>query len=154
YGQEGDAVSVDLALSSDGLTVAFDSYASNLVAGDTNGNYDTFVFPRSRVEASSSDYGSGFAGERGDPTLAPEAPPVLGSTLTLDLGSSSSHWTVGYLLVGTGRQSLGTKRGGTLLVDDLVFCEAFPMSPYGTTWSADLPEMPILHGVAVDAQFL
>lgn len=42
-GTPGDGMSIAPALSSDGATVAFRSYATNLVAGDTNGTGDIFV---------------------------------------------------------------------------------------------------------------
>lgn len=43
-GVEGNAASYLPAISADGLTVAFESIASNLVAGDTNGVSDVFVW--------------------------------------------------------------------------------------------------------------
>jgi Tol biopolymer transport system component len=42
-GKQGNSVSYSPSISSDGRYVAFQSYASNLVAGDTNGAYDVFV---------------------------------------------------------------------------------------------------------------
>jgi hypothetical protein len=45
-GNEGNGYSVDAAMSSDGRFVAFDSFASNLVPGDTNGTDDIFVHDR------------------------------------------------------------------------------------------------------------
>jgi Tol biopolymer transport system component len=42
-GEQGDGWSSDAALSGDGRYVAFQSYATNLVAGDTNGLGDIFV---------------------------------------------------------------------------------------------------------------
>ena len=45
-GDEGDGGSYDPAISPDGSYVTFDSAATNLVDGDTNGNYDTFVRDR------------------------------------------------------------------------------------------------------------
>ncbi len=45
-GAEGDSHSYDPALSADGRFVAFDSNASNLIAGDVNGFYDVFVRDR------------------------------------------------------------------------------------------------------------
>ena len=42
-GAEGNSYSYDPAISADGRYVAFRSYASNLVAGDTNGTWDVFV---------------------------------------------------------------------------------------------------------------
>jgi hypothetical protein len=45
-GQKANDVSFDPAISADGRIVAFRSFASNLVAGDTNGAYDVFVRDR------------------------------------------------------------------------------------------------------------
>src|SRR5436189_117254 len=45
-GTEGDDASLGSALSADGRFVAFDSDATNLVAGDTNGATDVFVHDR------------------------------------------------------------------------------------------------------------
>jgi Tol biopolymer transport system component/Ca2+-binding RTX toxin-like protein len=41
--EQGDAESWDAAISSDGTSVAFQSFATNLVTGDGNGYYDIFV---------------------------------------------------------------------------------------------------------------
>ncbi len=45
-GNEGDEFSVRTAISGDGRFVAFESFASNLVSGDTNGFEDVFVHRR------------------------------------------------------------------------------------------------------------
>jgi len=42
-GGQANGWSYNPAISGDGRYVAFDSYASNLVSGDTNGNYDIFI---------------------------------------------------------------------------------------------------------------
>jgi Tol biopolymer transport system component len=66
---DGDSGSSGVSLSADGRFVAFDSYASNLVLGDTNGGPDVFVHDRQsgateRVSVDSSgaqgNAGSGF----------------------------------------------------------------------------------------------
>ncbi len=63
-GEQGNWGSINPAISANGRFVAFDSYASNLVAGDTNGDADVFVHDRAtgateRVSVSS-------AGEQGN----------------------------------------------------------------------------------------
>ena len=45
-GQEGDNFSDFVAINNDGRYVAFCSWAANLVAGDTNGSRDVFVYDR------------------------------------------------------------------------------------------------------------
>src|SRR5439155_1754636 len=66
-GTQGNAASAGAALSADGRFVAFHSYATNLVAGDTNGATDVFVHDRQtgtteRVSVSSGGTeGNGFS---------------------------------------------------------------------------------------------
>jgi LPXTG-site transpeptidase (sortase) family protein len=74
-GTEGDRNSYDPSISSDGRYIAFYSYASNLVAGDTNGVRDLFLHDRitgnsTRVSIDSTgtegNSGSGSASISGD----------------------------------------------------------------------------------------
>lgn len=64
----GDGASLDARISADGLRVVFESLASNLVPGDTNGSGDIFVAgvldgTRTRVNLSNSDaQSSGIVG--------------------------------------------------------------------------------------------
>jgi Tol biopolymer transport system component len=72
-GDQADGDSSTPSLSADGRFVAFQSYAGNLVAGDTNGNYDVFVRDRQTgaVERSSLGVG-GVEGNAGayEPSLS------------------------------------------------------------------------------------
>src|SRR5262245_31542731 len=45
-GAEADSFSFEAAISADGRTVAYYSFATNLVGGDTNDTYDVFVHDR------------------------------------------------------------------------------------------------------------
>ena len=68
------------SISSDGRLVAFDSAASNLVAGDTNGRYDIFVHDRTTGETMRVSVDSG--GVQGDhdstvPSISPDGRYVL-----------------------------------------------------------------------------
>jgi Tol biopolymer transport system component len=68
-GGDADCISIEPCLSADGRFIAFQSYASNLVPGDTNGCSDVFVHDRvtgltERVSISSSgEQGSFYSGE-------------------------------------------------------------------------------------------
>ncbi len=48
---QGDNDSLFPSISSDGRYVAFFSYATNLVAGDTNGSHDAFITTLGAAEA-------------------------------------------------------------------------------------------------------
>jgi Tol biopolymer transport system component len=50
-GAQGNGNSLDPSLSADGRFIAFESLASNLVSGDTNGVWDVFVHDRGQGEA-------------------------------------------------------------------------------------------------------
>jgi WD40-like Beta Propeller Repeat len=51
-GEQGNSDSYLASLSSDGRFVAFQSYASNLIVGDTNGSPDSFVYDRQTKQTS------------------------------------------------------------------------------------------------------
>ena len=63
-GVQGNGTSRDEAISADGRYVAFDSAASNLVAGDTNGAIDTFV--RDRLTGTTTRVSVNSAGIQGN----------------------------------------------------------------------------------------
>src|SRR5439155_23790 len=104
-GIEGNDFSVSSALSADGRFVAFNSAASNLVAGDTNGVEDVFVRDRqtATTERVSVDSGGGqangasFLGRVSVSSVGTEGNAgSLGSTISADgrfvaFGSSASN---------------------------------------------------------------
>ena len=63
-GQEGNGVSVGHSISADGRYVAFDSSATNLVAGDTNGLFDVFI--RDRQAGKTERFSLNTAGQEGN----------------------------------------------------------------------------------------
>ncbi len=65
-GAQGDSYSMEPCISADGLRVAFESFASNLVAGDTNGATDVFVHDRHTGETWRASVSS--AGVQGNST--------------------------------------------------------------------------------------
>ena len=97
------------SISASGQLVAFPSIASNLVPNDTNGVWDIFV--RDRCDALWSNYGAGFPGTLGVPPLTSRGDPVLGSTITIDLGNSYGSSTFAVLLVGNLQTDVSTRKG-------------------------------------------
>ncbi len=140
-------------LSADGRFVAFMSTADDLVAGDTNATLDVFVYDRTIVEpdAAWSNYGTGFGGTFGVPTLSMSADPVLGTTRKLDVGNSAGTFTIGFLFVGADSASLGTSRGGTLLVD-WTLIDPIALWPGGLSLGAALPLDPAWCGISAYLQ--
>lgn len=153
-GIAGDAFSHAPALSDDGMLVAFESRAGNLVAGDDGASVDAFVHDLSVPDpaASWSNYGTGFPGTLGVPGLIATTAPALGSTLDVDIDNSLGTWTIGFLLAGPSRASIPTRSGGTILVD---FSTIAPLvvPPAGSTISADIPiDVIWLIGTTFDVQ--
>ena len=64
-GAQGNADSENPAVSADGRWVAFDSSASNLVAGDTNGRADVFLYDRQTDTTTRVTEGTGAPGDGG-----------------------------------------------------------------------------------------
>jgi hypothetical protein len=140
-----------VSISSDGQFVAFDSLATNLVAGDTNGFNDVFVHERCGLAAGWTNYGAGLPGTIGVPSLMPRANPTLGTNVTVDLGNSFGTFTIGVLFVGWQRASLPTGWGGELLVQPAI-TQLDGLAPDGMSFSGDIPDDDAVCGVAVDLQ--
>jgi Tol biopolymer transport system component len=75
-GRQANGISEDPAISADGRLIAFESKASNLVAGDTNDRQDVFVHDRTtgtttRVSVSSKG-AQAVGGDSRDPDLSPD----------------------------------------------------------------------------------
>jgi hypothetical protein len=151
---EADNDSLHPAISQDGQVVAFDSGASNLVSDDANGTYDVFVHEDCSTTASWSNYGAGWPGTLGVPSLTASAPPVLGQTITIDVGNSRGAPTVAVLFHGYGKVSIPTNKGGTLLADPLFTVYlSFPSSG-PLSFDVDLPDDESLCGLEIDGQIL
>src|SRR5262249_23139821 len=93
-GHGGDGSSNGPSISADGMRVAFQSAADDLVAGDTNGTLDVFVFDRSSgsmVRASVDDSGVESDGDCDYPTVAPDGSVVAFSSVASNLVSGDSN---------------------------------------------------------------
>jgi Tol biopolymer transport system component len=104
------------SLSADGQTVAFHSESTRLVPDDTNGRRDVFVHERGEFQATWSNYGAGYPGTTGVPSITPSADPELGKTVTVDVGNSFGVSTFGLLFLGPQRTQIPSVWGGDLLV--------------------------------------
>jgi len=152
-GKQGNSSSEYPSISADGQIVAFQSRASNLVVGDTNGNWDVFVHERCAIDATWTNYGAGFPGTNGVPSFTSRSDPVLGTTLTLDLANSHGASTVGLLFAGFQRTQIHLSLGGDLLVVP-VFMLVVGLPPGGTSIIGDIPIEHELCGFPIDLQAL
>lgn len=141
-------------ISAAGDIVVFQSDASNLISGDTNGVSDIFLRDLScDVDATWSNFGAGFPGQNGVPALTAQNDPILGTTFVIDIGSSAANWTIAAFLVGLQSTSIPLKKGGDLLVLPLLSF-VFALPPTGTTFSEFIETDPGLCGLQVYAQTL
>lgn len=126
---------------------------SGTIVGWGTVNNGTQGFMATLPVASWKNYGAGFAGTNGIPGLTAEENPVLGTTVTIDLGNSLGAPTAAIALVGFSQTSIVTGKGGTILVAPTLL---IPMSlpGGGTTLAGTLPADPSLSGVQVDLQVI
>ncbi|HEX5052203.1 MAG TPA: hypothetical protein VFZ65_10555 [Planctomycetota bacterium] len=119
-GEIGDDLSSVVGIDRIGRRLVFNSSATNLVPGDTNGTTDVFV--RDRCPAASwTAYGAGFPGSGGVvPGFALLGEPAIGTTPSLVLANQTGAPTIGLLVLGVAPASLPTPVLGALLVDPLV----------------------------------
>jgi cold shock CspA family protein len=150
-GTEANDNSSGPAMSSDGRVVAFPSSASNLVSGDTNGTWDVFVHERCITDATWANYGAGFSGTNGVPTFTAESDPVLGSSLTVDLGDSSGGLSIGLLFIGFAQTVIHSALGGDLLVVPAI-TSVVGLAPSGMLLTGAIPNDGALCGFEIDLQ--
>jgi Tol biopolymer transport system component len=152
-GFDADGSSSNCEISSDGRQLAFESAADNLVANDTLGHTDVFVQDRSLLppDASWRNYGAGFAGTLGVPTITSSANPVFGTSLSVAIGNSLGSATPGIVLAGVNPASIPTGRGGTILVAASLFVP-MTIAPAGDSLPLSIPNDPALCGVSAFVQ--
>jgi len=110
-GAQGNSFSLSPALSADGRFVAFDSFAQNLVAGDTNGFFDIFLRDRllgttERVSVDSS--GAQTNSDNAFSVLSPDARFVAFGSFATNLVAGDTNATLDVFL--RDRQSGTTRR--------------------------------------------
>jgi YVTN family beta-propeller protein len=134
------------------IEVDADTGAQNevIAAGGLGGALAITVIGR-RHSASWENYGAGLAGTHGVPFFTSQQDPVLGTSITLDVGNSYGQPTSGLLVLGFQRATLHTGLGSDLL---LIPALLVPISfSFGSdSFTGTLPNDPALLGFALDLQ--
>ena len=154
---QGDGTSVNYSgpstsnISSDGSVVVFYSAATNLDPSDGNGTWDVFVRERCVISASWSNYGAGFPGTHGIPTITSRTNPTLGSDVTVDISNSWGRITVALLFLGFDSTDIPSSFGGHLLVAPFLVAP-FVMPASGIALAGTIPPDESLCGVSLYLQ--
>jgi len=98
-GAEGNGDSVAPAISADGLSVVFESYASNLVAGDTNGVRDVFLWSAQDRQGGVQRVSVGAGGVQAN--MDCYEPSVSGDGGVVAFSSSANNLTTGVATINT-----------------------------------------------------
>jgi hypothetical protein len=86
------------------------------------------------------NYGAGWPGTLGVPTLTASGPAILGTTIQIQVGNASGVDTYGCLFVGHQPSALPTPYGGTLLVDPTATASLHPLPVGGATIDWKIPQ--------------
>jgi hypothetical protein len=140
-------------LSADGHVAAFSTGSPSLWPGDANGDEDAFLREISAVPAAWNNYGSGFPGLLGIPSLTLTDLPRRATTVGLDVGNSSGFYAVAVLFIGLSSASLPTSFGGTLLVDPTA-TQSIALTPWLDALPMTIPTAGDLPGVHIYLQAL
>jgi hypothetical protein len=113
--------------------------------------------PRLRIEfcppASWSNYGTGWPGTFGTPSLTADAAPELGTQIAVLIDNSAAAPTTGLLFLGFTAVQVPTNRGGSLLVLPLV-AWSLSLVPGTNSLPARIPAEPSWCGIAVLLQVI
>ncbi len=156
HGMEGDRDSDylgSLSLDDAGVVIAYSSWATNLDGFEVDGLPDVYVRTRAPLLAQSSNYGAGWAGSLGIPSLAAATPPAFSTDVVVHASTSATWWTLGFALVGANPASIPTNLGGTLLVDILAVIP-IAVGPGGADFGGHLPDDTALYGGSAFLQVL
>ena len=104
-------------------------------------------------DAAASNYGTGWTGTFGVPSLGVSTPPRFGAAFDLLLGNSAGADTVALLAIGTASASIPTNRGGTILVLPL-FWQLVSVPSGGATLPSGALDDPALGGAEAFLQQL
>jgi Tol biopolymer transport system component len=152
-GDETGMVGVPAIVSGDGRSFLFATPVDLAEEGDVDGFADVYVHERAPTPATSSHYGAGFPGELGIPDLTLAADPVLGQPIDVTIGSSSSKWILGFLVLGVAPIDVRGAWGGDLLVAPLTLMPV-PVTPFGYTLHAQIPYDAAFWNFALEMQCL
>lgn len=101
------------------------------------------------------NYGTGWPGTLGVPALTASAPPVIGTTISIDVGNSSGQATPCLLLLGTQAASSPLAGyGGNILVGYPTVLSIAALPPAGTGLPVAVPAAPWLSGWGFTMQSL
>ncbi|MFO0984255.1 MAG: hypothetical protein U1E76_21455 [Planctomycetota bacterium] len=100
-----------------------------------------------------TNYGSGWPGTNGVPSFSSNANPIIGTSITLNVGNSLGAATTGFVALGFSSASTPTIYGGTLLVVPSQFL-AIPLLAGTTPLPGTIPADESLCGLSVYLQVL
>lgn len=152
-GAQSNDVALIGTISDDGSVAAFQSIATNLVPNDTNNDSDIFAHERCLIQANWANYGNGFPGTFGVPSLTAQNPPSFASNLTINVGNSSGLSAAGLLFIGFVQTSIHSGWGGDLLVIPYLTL-SIPIPPTGLPLSGVVPNQETLCGFTIDMQVI
>ncbi|MBL8842126.1 MAG: PD40 domain-containing protein [Planctomycetes bacterium] len=141
------------SISADGNLIAFSSFATNLFAPLFS---YTIVGHSMQIDqaAAWSSYGTGWPGKHGVPGFGCSADPIVGTTLTAHVDSSSrAPYNVGFLLLGVQAAQIPTSLGGELLLLPIANVP-FVLFTAGYDFIEELPYDESVVGLALFAQVL
>ncbi len=101
-----------------------------------------------------ANYGSGYPGTLGIPSISLNAPPVMGSTVLLELGNSLGAATIGVLFIGPDPADIDSSWGGDLLVASRFPPVLIPLGPAGGSIPLAVPDNLPFCGLALYWQIL
>jgi Tol biopolymer transport system component len=136
-----------VGLSPDGRFAVFADDSVDLASGDNSNLVDVFLNDLSNPGdlAQWSNWGDGWPGTNGVPTLTASEAPAFGTSGSVEIGNSLGIWTVAFLVIGGDQADIPTNDGGTLLV---AFGDIVPVlvPPFGGSSGFSIPFDPSLCG--------
>ncbi|MSR47995.1 MAG: hypothetical protein EXS13_13205 [Planctomycetes bacterium] len=112
------------------------------------------LFTWADCHATAQNYGAGWPGTHGVPSLTASNPPWLGESISIDLGNSYGQPTIALVLLGFGKATQPSSWDGDFLVATPWISFSFALPAGGLSLPQEVDPDVSLCGVEVDVQLL
>ena len=102
--------------------------------------------------AYTGNYGRGWPGKLGVPTLTASAKPRIGTSFGIRIGSSRSTAAAAFVMLGVQPANVKPRKTGTLLVDPAGLLLIPSLSPKGLTLPMSIPNNSFFCGIGIALQ--
>ncbi len=139
---------------SGGITLQLAAITGGAPGSFANVFFDNVRITIERVGPTWTNYGTGWEGTNGVPSLGLDGNPTIGETVNILLGNASGVSASACLLFGDQQTNTPTPLDGALLTNPVVPVHIPALAPGGASYPLDIPDNSTLCGIELYGQLI